>query len=416
MAEAPQQNGQGELIDERPKPYAKVDVWVLRNPEITPQCKALYGLLITYGPDRIFPGHDRLARELSVTRQTVSKWMHDLRDLELIDWQRTGRSNRYRILGPARCKAKHTSDVKPGIHQMPIETDNRCKPEQTRSRSKELDPSTPDPINSPAGAENPPEPDILPPTDNPNSITNRPVESGDEHQGGNASTGSYMGDIQRRANGGESWTVPAEAGGADSFRDGPVNAFCDLIGVGREHLTGKEINDIAKVLRQVAEKRQIDAPFVAESIALLLESDWDWRCKSFTQNPHKGGFEEVLCTLIGRRLKGEPLRTDSPRVSRSGQRGAMRGSTWTEQELWEAARESLAMCPDHVLLGCATEAEFWKLTPAEFEERIQGANERAETWQAATTGDVARAIAEMGGVKIDLEWTRTRWEMREREA
>jgi hypothetical protein len=152
VVESPEKS---ELIDERVDPYAKVDVWVLRNPKISPQCKALYGLLISYGPDRIFPGHVRLARELGVSRQTIINWMADLKKFNLIDWQRTGRSNRYRILGPPKGKEELTSDVKPGIHQMSNGADNRCKEEQTRSRSKELDPPTPDPSNNDGGDSSP---------------------------------------------------------------------------------------------------------------------------------------------------------------------------------------------------------------------------------------------------------------------
>jgi hypothetical protein len=84
--------------------------------------------------------------------------MADLKKFHLIDWQRTGRSNRYRILGPPRCKEELTSDVKPGLQQKSNEVDNRCKPEQTRSRSKEPDPSIPDPSNNGDNSPSPLEP------------------------------------------------------------------------------------------------------------------------------------------------------------------------------------------------------------------------------------------------------------------
>lgn len=168
---------------------------------------------------------------------------------------------------------------------------------------------------SPPSAENPSEPaSELPETENPHSVSNGFAGFGEGEEDRAASTGDYLGDVQRRASRGASWTVPPEAGGADSFKDGPVDAFCALVGISREHLTDKEVNDVAKLLRQVGERKGVDAQFVADSIAMLPESDWDWRCSGFTQNPHAGGFEGILCTLIGRRLSGQPIRKKETRA------------------------------------------------------------------------------------------------------
>jgi len=104
------------LHDERIIPFAMIEKEVLRNPDIPPKLKALYGLLISYGPERIFPGQERLAAEMGVSRITINTWLKELRDEhKLIDWQRRGStSNLYRILGP-RCKASDTSNVKPAL-------------------------------------------------------------------------------------------------------------------------------------------------------------------------------------------------------------------------------------------------------------------------------------------------------------
>jgi hypothetical protein len=104
---------------------------LLRDPRISPQCKALYGLLITYGPERIFPGQETLAACLGTTRQTVSRWLSELRDLGLIGWERrTGTSNKYYILGYSNfleggvtptlqgCNASVTGDVIPTLHDL----------------------------------------------------------------------------------------------------------------------------------------------------------------------------------------------------------------------------------------------------------------------------------------------------------
>jgi len=91
-----------KLSDRRRLPFAMVEQVVLRNPNITPQSKATYALLITYGPDRIFPGHDRLAADLGVTDRSIRRWLNELKGKGLVTWSRTGRSNAYTILGPDR--------------------------------------------------------------------------------------------------------------------------------------------------------------------------------------------------------------------------------------------------------------------------------------------------------------------------
>jgi hypothetical protein len=97
-----------------------VETALLRNPDITPQQKALYGLLITYGPQRIFPGQQTLADCLGATRQTVSRWLGELKETGLIGWERrTGTSNKYYILGYENynggCNASVTGDVTPTL-------------------------------------------------------------------------------------------------------------------------------------------------------------------------------------------------------------------------------------------------------------------------------------------------------------
>ena len=80
----------------------------------------------------------------------------------------------------------------------------------------------------PNSAEKPPEPEILPQTENPNSITNRPVDSGDGNQGSSASTGDYGGDVLRAAqNGTQAWTVAD----GDGYSGAPLDAYCELVGL-----------------------------------------------------------------------------------------------------------------------------------------------------------------------------------------
>jgi len=101
-----------EIIeDRRCVPFAQVEACVLRDPTLSMQAKALYGLLISYGPDRIFPGQERLATEAGTTIRTVRRWLNELRDHELIIWERRGSlSNLYTILGPNYVDGTQVSD------------------------------------------------------------------------------------------------------------------------------------------------------------------------------------------------------------------------------------------------------------------------------------------------------------------
>jgi hypothetical protein len=130
-----------EPSDKRRIPFAKVEVPLLRDPTLTPLCKVLYGVLMSYGPGRIYPSHETLAKKVGVKRRTIVRGLQELRERGMIDWVRTGRSNEYRIIGP-RCASQDTSDVHPETHQMCTPEQIRCAPGDTRSRSTYLDPST----------------------------------------------------------------------------------------------------------------------------------------------------------------------------------------------------------------------------------------------------------------------------------
>ena len=122
-------------------PFVMVDVPLLRDPTITPLCKVLYALLISFGPDRIFPSHGTLAQCAGVSRRKVMRGLQELRRDGWIDWSRTGRSNRYHIIR-SRCAPEDTPDVSPDTHQTCDPEHIRCAPGDTRSRSIDPDPST----------------------------------------------------------------------------------------------------------------------------------------------------------------------------------------------------------------------------------------------------------------------------------
>ena len=129
------------IQDDRKVPFAMVEVEVLRNSGIKPHLKALYGLLISYGPSRIFPGQQRLADEMGVTRPCMNGWLKALRATGLINWEnREGTSNLYIILGAEGCNRTVTGGVTEGLqgdvteglhdldpHDLDLPSDRRAK-------------------------------------------------------------------------------------------------------------------------------------------------------------------------------------------------------------------------------------------------------------------------------------------------
>jgi hypothetical protein len=119
---------------------------------------------------------------------------------------------------------------------------------------------------------------------------------------------------ERGADDGNSFTVPPAAGGADSFSDGPVTAFCQIINVSPDEVSDKERAKITRVCRRIGERRCVDAAYLAESILMLPKSDWAGRCNWFTINPYAGGVEDVINALVARRLSGGPVLTRDSRA------------------------------------------------------------------------------------------------------
>lgn len=75
---------------------------ILRNPQISRNCKCTYALLLDYAWQKgsCFPGQERLAQDLGVSVRTIQRDLEDLRTLKLIDWDQRGRNktNIYYIL------------------------------------------------------------------------------------------------------------------------------------------------------------------------------------------------------------------------------------------------------------------------------------------------------------------------------
>ena len=158
-------------------------------------------------------------------------------------------------------------------------------------------------------------PEIFPQTANPQSISNDKTDPGARPD---ASTGDYLGDVGKHCASGTSWTVPAAAGGRDSYADGPLRAFCGLVGMPLDSLTDKKRGQWVAGLRRVAEQWRIPAGTLADCIAALSESEFGFKAYS---TPYQESFVSDVAILIGRALQGEPLIRTKEQANRSPPRG-----------------------------------------------------------------------------------------------
>ena len=77
-----------------------------------------YAVLLSYAwqEDSCFPGQNRMAKDLGVSRQMINEYLNELRDKKYISWERRGlgKTNVYYILDykPLSFEA----DVKQGLH------------------------------------------------------------------------------------------------------------------------------------------------------------------------------------------------------------------------------------------------------------------------------------------------------------
>jgi len=149
------------IRDLRGVQFAQVEAELLRDPTVPDALIRLYAVLLTYGPEGIFPGQVRLAADTGTTRETVNRRLGQMRDLGLIAWeQRPGSSNEYYILGYAHMMSQggvmrgshpEGEGVTPGSHpkggDVIVGSQGVCRGDHTgcdrgitRSRSNDLDP------------------------------------------------------------------------------------------------------------------------------------------------------------------------------------------------------------------------------------------------------------------------------------
>jgi len=83
--------------------FTQVPNAILESPQITPQAKVIYQLLLRFAwqKDHAFPGQETLCRMMGFTSDnTVRKYLNELRELRLVDWEQRGlnKTNVYTII------------------------------------------------------------------------------------------------------------------------------------------------------------------------------------------------------------------------------------------------------------------------------------------------------------------------------
>ena len=100
--------------------FSQIPRTVLKAKNLSMQSKTLYALLLDYAwqKDQCFPGQDRLATDLGVHRNTIQKYLIELRTFKLIKWVRRGlkQTNIYYIL-PINHLIQNLPDAQARVHQ-----------------------------------------------------------------------------------------------------------------------------------------------------------------------------------------------------------------------------------------------------------------------------------------------------------
>jgi len=99
--------------------FTQIPRTVLKASNLSMQAKTIYTLLLDYAwqKEQCFPGQNRLAKDLGVHRNTVQKYLNELRNFGLVKWDRRGfkKTNIYYILS-LEFLAVQKSDAQERVH------------------------------------------------------------------------------------------------------------------------------------------------------------------------------------------------------------------------------------------------------------------------------------------------------------
>ena len=122
--------------------------------------------------------------------------------------------------------------------------------------------------------------------------------------------------VESVAKGKKDWTRPPDAGGADDWANGPVDAFCKRAGLGGQVLPGKKRSQWAKALREVGQEWEAGPGDVASAIEAMLDDEHLTAWKSYS-SPYQQGFKDDLGATIGA-LRMKAAGRDQPKVIKIG--------------------------------------------------------------------------------------------------
>jgi DNA-binding MarR family transcriptional regulator len=106
--------------------FTQLPNYVLKNPKLSFGARLTYAVLLSYAwqEEFCFPAQEKLAEDLGVSRQSINKFLNELKAAKLVDWKRQGlnRPNIYRILDVNQSlhpdvKQRLPQDVKQGLHE-----------------------------------------------------------------------------------------------------------------------------------------------------------------------------------------------------------------------------------------------------------------------------------------------------------
>jgi len=94
--------------------FTQLPNYVLKDKRLSFGARLAYAVLLSYAwqEDSCFPGQDRMAKDLGVSRQVLNGYLQELKKFEYVSWERRGlgKTNVYYILDYKPLKVE--ADVK----------------------------------------------------------------------------------------------------------------------------------------------------------------------------------------------------------------------------------------------------------------------------------------------------------------
>lgn len=119
-----------------------------------------------------------------------------------------------------------------------------------------------------------------------------------------------------RSEGKKSWTVTADAGGADPYQDGPLKAACAILRIDPDSLAEEEKHTWARQLKRITKAVKGGTPRLFVEACKAWSSAYEWKGKSGApySNVFRGAFPDDLQMLM-RQVKSGTVTTSEVRIS-----------------------------------------------------------------------------------------------------